>query len=1120
MADALESAAVFDPLNGVELDAQVEAACAFVAAEALALLAQIPPTPAVVEPVEPHLEDEADGHLVDAMQEIQSVLAIEAGLLYLIGGYDVNAVALVRDLPSLGQRQLQTLRDARLHNAEVLRERLKDFCSGRVGTDLAGQPTTLNGGPEPIYSNLVEEVRTWIYHHLASALAEFLAWLGGESDDRRVRAREIVEKVRRATAPQARFPSVEFADMHHLASLMGAAFDRTATRSVAHVLPQPPTQDAGFLSQFANYIKRRVRGTAKHHGRPFLWPSAMEYVEQCLPGPFRDAVIAMPTGSGKGFVAELAIVHALSNGNILYLAPTNALVHQIRRDIQYALQPFENVQVLAFIGSGEYTGLEEEGFGVAQGRFVAVMTPEKCALALRLNPEVVATCSLCVFDECHLLNDEQRGITADVLMAQLFHRAPAMRFVLMSAMVSNPDQLADWLHTARGLDARPSVTKWRPTRTLRGMLVADRDGLQPPFQIARTALEDLRKTQPHRKNMPFEAPLGLVAGLSGPWALGAGGEDYRFAPVGAGIEAKATVKPAGIVPEIATSWKNPATRILAERLSSMGIPTIGFILTSRHHPFGLAKSVTSELPGHVPHGAPMPAVIEAWLAIADAELGVQTELRSLLRKGISVHTSAMLQVEQAAAEHMFQGGHAKLMFATGTLAQGLNLPALAVVVGGTTMGDPRDADRIPGLGSRVDAAILNAFGRAGRPSYSNQGMAVLVPDNPVSATVGHPKPSDAALQASSVLTKPDAGVNIGSPIINFFDRMLVDGAPLPAATPFELSLTAQLAEQPIDGDHAGEVLRRTFGGYLRRNLFTPQVSIQIRDRLAFVKAEFLQQPGIPVWMNTAATQAGVDIFRASKIWAALEQHGVVAREQAEAVGVPAWLAVLFDTIQRLPPKYLTEYSSDNQTPTVLTRLRESALAHLAVDQIPWPSPAIWAEQWNELHGLVGAYMSGASYAALGRAYYGAENIPEPFPTARTTSPNPYNNPLPGVFGFIREIVDPLARDAGCLVAILEQSWKAQGAAAPPQALQALPLCLRFGCNSLETLAWYRFGFPQRVSAHALARAFPLPVDAASDSQRATEARQLRRRWLAGQIAAAVDNPILENVATVLREAGD
>jgi len=188
--------------------------------------------------------------------------------------------------------------------------------------------------------------------------------------------------------------------------------------------------------------------------------------------------------------------------------------------------------------------------------------------------------------------------------------------------------------------------------------------------------------------------------------------------------------------------------------------------------------------------------------------------------------------------------------------------------------------------------------------------------------------------------------------------------------------------------------------------------------------------------------------------------------------------------------------------------------------MPWVAPLNWAQQWNELQGLVAHYMSGASYATLGRAFYGVQNIPEPFPAARTTSPNPYNNPLPSIFGFIRELVEPLARDAGCLVAILEQAWKAEDVPPPPQALQGLPLCVRFGCDSLETLAWFRFGFRQRVSAHALAAAFPLSVDAVNDTQRANEVRVFRRHWLVGQIFPAVPHPILNHVATVLREAGD
>ena len=81
----------------------------------------------------------------------------------------------------------------------------------------------------------------------------------------------------------------------------------------------------------------------------------------------------------------------------------------------------------------------------------------------------------------------------------------------------------------------------------------------------------------------------------------------------------------------------------------------------------------------------------------------------------------LLQSEHA-AEWMFTMQKAPLMFATGTLAQGLNLPAIAVAIAGTSLGDPREVDVNDGI-SRVNSIILNGFGRAGRPGFSNQGIA-------------------------------------------------------------------------------------------------------------------------------------------------------------------------------------------------------------------------------------------------------------------------------------------------------------------------------------------------------------------------------------------------------------
>ena len=253
-------------------------------------------------------------------------------------------------------------------------------------------------------------------------------------------------------------------------SLLLAAIDCTSRRTVVHNVPSPQGGGDLHLQEFSEYLRHRARGDEFLKARPFLWPSVSEYVNSCLPGPSQDAVIAMPTGSGKSFVAELAISHALASGWVLYLAPTNALTHQIRRDLAHALKPFTQIEIRAFVGHEEYTILFEEEIVFAEKRFVAVMTPEKCALALRLSPQAFASCSLCVFDECHLLNDWHRGITVDVLLAELFLQSPKARFVLMSAMVANPEDLAEWLRSAHDGKAVPQAIKWRPSRTLRSLL--------------------------------------------------------------------------------------------------------------------------------------------------------------------------------------------------------------------------------------------------------------------------------------------------------------------------------------------------------------------------------------------------------------------------------------------------------------------------------------------------------------------------------------------------------------------------------------------------------------------------------------------------------------------------
>ena len=158
------------------------------------------------------------------------------------------------------------------------------------------------------------------------------------------------------------------------------------------------------------------------------------------------------------------------------------------------------------------------------------------------------------------------------------------------------------------------------------------------------------------------------------------------------------------------------------------------------------------------------------------------------------------------------------------------------------------------------------------------------------------------------------------------------------------------------------------------------------------------------------------------------------------------------------------------------------------------------------------FMRGETYAEIAQRYFGLAHD-DVISIKRGTG-----EPIPGVFGFLRKIVDRLAVDAGCFLAIQEFAIYGEGGAnAPiPETLQALPLCIRNGCDNLDVLAWYRFGFRNRVCAHAFARAFPLPADVITDSGRATWVRKTRGKWLTGGLTAE-DEPILAHAKTIILE---
>lgn len=1091
MVDALESVAVFDGLNEVEWSEDVKDASAFVAAEALFLSLL-------------STSEDDDSNLVPLLKP-RIYKAIEAALLYMIGGYDINAASAVNLIENEFSNDDYTGVMTVHHRVEtetstIVVNRLKSLCSGRISQSEQsnGFSNTIDSLRSDTYEEITSVVRNRLNLLLVEGIDAYLAWLRGDGNVVLEDSLSVLRRIQTVCISDYYGGYSEFGDYYHLSSLVLSAIGRTNGRSLYHVTPAPPTTDPVFAENFRVYLHERSAGTTSLKGRPFLWPTALEYIRTCLPGPSHSAVVSMPTGSGKSFLAELATIHALSTGWVLYLAPTNALASQIRHDLSLALRPFRDISIRSFIGHEEYTTFEISD--MPQAKYVSVMTPEKCLLAMRLFPEQFASCQLCVFDECHLLGEPKRGAYADIVISKLSLLSNDPRYLFMSAMLENSQDIADWISQIQSVETIPLVISWRPTRTLRGLLTVDREDIIAGHTQAKTQLLQL---PPRRINLGYEAGLVLIGGLSGPWTLDSA-TDYRVARLPLTIQANASRR--HDTPEV-PSWKNNASRLLSQLFANSGLSTICFMLSSKHHAFSSAEKTLGESQRQTP--VALPITVDAWLSIAEAELGVTTALRQLLINGIAVHTSAMLPSEHAASVQMFRDKLATIMFATGTLSQGLNLPAIAVVIAGTTMGDSREADANV---ERVASLILNGFGRAGRPGVSNQGIGVLVPDNPFFVRLDSAFDVTDILANYPILEQSDATTSIRSPLESFIDTLLSHQADLDSMTTTETEICALLASDTNEPNDAGVVLSRTFAAYRGNN---QSRHLLLAQQLQQLNVGFLQQLSAPEWLERAAGKAGVSLAKAHAMFVAYQDSGILSTQQYQTFTTAEWIDKFRNVMALIPPNQVDSYYIDatQRTQTVLTRMHLEAVS-LLVGRDLAGGISQWIEIWNELFELVSLHMGGATYADIAAKLFDLQ--PNQINGRRTTG----SQHIPHVFSFLSETINRLAIDAGCFLALNEGLFADSSNPQPvPISLGTLPVCIRYGLDSVDTLFWFRFGFANRICAHALQSVFPIPSDRVTDDEKKNWVMRKKREWLSGA-QHPTDSNVIVTVARNLILSGE
>ncbi|MHB8658967.1 MAG: DEAD/DEAH box helicase [Solirubrobacteraceae bacterium] len=814
------------------------------------------------------------------------------------------------------------------------------------------------------------------------------------------------------------------------------ALDAAAGRALRTVAAPEPQTDT-----FSAFLVARCRS------QPLLWPAAASYARSTLPGPSSSAIVAVPTGAGKSAVADLALQHAATKGWVLYLAPTNALVSQIRRQLR-ADHP--GLTIREFFGGAEYTTLDGETLARLTNGQVFVMTPEKCSLALRQSPDAFEDMSLCILDEAHLLADRRgRGQLTELVLSEVLTRAPAGRVLCMSALIANPTALADWLTDAHDQPTIVVREPWRPTRTLRAVIGVEDQTVQA---AAGDAAEQLAGLPNRRRNVSFAAPLAALAGLYGPWSTD-NEADYALVQVAAEIPINVT-RPVGggeITIDVRSATVRPTVEALAQLLGDREQKVMAFLPRSKHDSFAAALSIRGF--GVVR----LPSEIDALLTLASAELGVRSLLNDTLAKGVGVHTSALLTEERRASELAFEDDYAAVLFATGTLAQGLNLPATTVIIGGTDIGwDPeqtRDEQR-----SRERTQLLNAIGRAGRAHVAARSLALVVPTRlPV---FDDATPASSVLSRAEFLAEEDASTNLLSALRPLLQRLHARHTTLDDIHASDHVALSYLAPTQGDPELSNRLLRGTWAAYqLRIRDELEQVTATLADlSISAVNAD--EAPG---WAAEAARRAAVPIPTAT-----LLANFILAFDLREnpPTSVDAWATALVDALATFP------------TTTLSLVLDRRAFASTELDNLWSPDVDAREQAFSATRSTLEAWLAGLSFADIGGVVHASPRL--------TSSGRGPRDPIPRTIRVIEQGIGfGMTRAAGAMAAVVdlavESGDRPELLAQSRTPLELLPVALRYGASGDLPLAFMRAGVRPRVVAHLLAThalAAPSGVDAA------------------------------------------
>ena len=384
-------------------------------------------------------------------------------------------------------------------------------------------------------------------------------------------------------------------------------------------------------------------------------------------------LVCAPTGAGKTVVGEFAVHLALASGQkCFYTTPIKALSNQKYNDLVARHGP-------------QRVGLLTGDNAVNSDAPIIVMTTEVLRNMLYVGSRSLADLGYVVMDEVHYLGDRFRG---GVWEEVIIHLPLSVRMVSLSATVSNAEEFGEWLVSVRG-QTKVIVHEQRPVPLWQHMMIGKRlfdlftaDGTTVDPALGRYVNDRMRYLDP-----------GAFSRRGGPRGL--------------------------------RGWRPPHRPDVIARLDSEGLlPAITFIFSRAGCDAAVRQCVlggmwlTSE-----DERDEIEAIIEehtANISGEDLEVLGYWDWRDGLRRGIAAHHAGLVPAFKETVEDLFVRGLVKAVYATETLALGINMPARTVLLERLSkFNGETHADLTPGEYTQLT-------GRAGRRGIDIEGHAVVM----------------------------------------------------------------------------------------------------------------------------------------------------------------------------------------------------------------------------------------------------------------------------------------------------------------------------------------------------------------------------------------------------------